>query len=109
MPNRIGPLGETAGGIIESLLTGAVVTQTIIVALAVDAAPQSRFSKDFFIDFVLTAQLDLGVVNRNFFVQRGWDLPCQSVFPTGKLAHECIPHFAAISQNRGRMDRSKQA
>ncbi len=91
IPSGVRPFGEVAGGIIERLLSRAIVPQAVIVALTVDTAPQTRLGKDFFIDFILTPQLDLGVVNRNFFVQRSRDLPCQTVFPTGKLAHLYVP------------------
>ena len=70
----------------------AVMTQAVIIALTIDAAPQSRFGKNFFIDFVSAPQRYLGVVNGNFFVQRGRNLTCQSVFPTGKRAHVYLPH-----------------
>ncbi len=87
IPNRIRPFGEVVGGIVQGLLSRAVVTQAVIVALTIDAAPQPRFGKDFFIDFILAPQLKLGVVNGNFFVQLDRELSCQSIFPTGKLAH----------------------
>jgi hypothetical protein len=71
----------------------------VVVALAVTAAPQSRFGKDLFVKLALFTQLDLGLKLIDFSGKLGVQLIRQFLFPG-----RCHRAFS-LSQDKQRLFR----
>ena len=54
---------------------------TVVVALAVDAAPEASFGKDFLVDLALLAQLHLLLEDIDLASQFGGNLAREFFFP----------------------------
>jgi len=63
VPHGIGALGQRSRGVGQLLGFAAVPALAVVVALAVDAAPQAGLREHLLFDLALLAQLDLRLVN----------------------------------------------
>src|SRR6266545_3171743 len=61
---------------------------TVVVALAVDTAPEASFGKDFLVDLALLAQLHLLLEDIDLPSQFGWNLAREFFFPAQAVFHK---------------------
>ena len=80
IPESVGTFGQVRG-VVQFLGTDSVVAMAVVVALAVGAAAQPGFGKDFFVQLALLAQLDFGFKNVDFFGELRIDTVCELLFP----------------------------
>ena len=90
VPHRLRPLGEALAGITQRPRFDAVMALPVVVALAVDAAPQARFGKNLVVNLVLTLQRQLRLENGDFLFQGRRQATVQAFLPGGST-HWLVP------------------
>src|SRR6185295_10718710 len=70
VPDRVGTLGQIRTRVLELLRALAVVALPVVVALAVDAAPQASLGEELLVDLAAAPQLELRLENLDLSKQR---------------------------------------
>ena len=86
VPQRVRPFDD-ASRQLELLNALAVVSLSVVVTLAVDAAPQARLGENFLVDLALLAQLHLLLEDIDLAPELFRDPRRELVFPVEHLFH----------------------
>src|SRR5262245_31641279 len=87
IPDRLGPLGQLPGGVVQLLDAHAIMALAVVVALAIDPTTQAGLREDPLIDFALTLQFDLCGINVDFFFELRGEVSLQGFFPRKRVWH----------------------
>src|SRR5262249_11038938 len=91
----------------QGFLSAAVVAQTIVVTLAVNAAPQTAFGKNFIFEFAGLLELELAFVRIDFIGEMRRDLGPELFLPARHpllLPENAAPRTSAAVQPRFHYD-----
>jgi hypothetical protein len=83
VPQRVGALGEGAGGVRQLLHAGAVVASPVVIALAVDAPAQAGLVEDAVLQLALALERQLRLEDVDFPGQVRRHAPGQVLLPAG--------------------------
>ena len=81
VPHRVRPLGQVATGEGQRLLTGAVVTKAVVVALPVHTSAKPGLGEDLVVDLALLFELDLTLEEINLATEWVRDPITKLLFP----------------------------